>query len=144
MKKFLSNLIIPHVFIFLSGIILFCSILTYVIPSGTYERTTKIYNSIEQTIIVPGSYKEIPKNFSLKGLILGADKEGTASPTSLLGLFSSIPKGMNQAAALIFFVFIIGAVFNVIQHTGTVNVFVFKLLKKFINRHFFLGYSMVF
>lgn len=131
MKKFISSLRIPHVFIFLSGIILFCSILTYIVPSGSFERSTKVYNNIEQTVIVPGSYKEIPKDFSLKGLILGADVNGKASPTSLLGLFSSIPKGMNQAAALIFFVFIIGAVFNVIQHTGTVNVFVFKLLKKF-------------
>ncbi|PLX01575.1 MAG: hypothetical protein C0595_14185 [Marinilabiliales bacterium] len=131
MKKFLSKLSIPHVFIFLSGIILFCSILTYIIPSGKYERSTKIYNHIEQTVIVSGSYKEIPKHFSVKGLILGANVEGKASPTSLLGLFSSIPKGMNQAASLIFFIFIIGAVFNLIQHTGTVNVFVYKLLKKF-------------
>jgi len=131
MRKFLSSLSIPHVFIFLSGIILFCSVLTYIVPSGTYERTTKIYNNIQQTVIVPGSYHEIPKNYSVKGLILGAKVEGEATPTSLLGLFSSIPKGMNQAAALIFFVFIIGAVFNLIQHTGTVNVFVFKLLNKF-------------
>ena len=131
MKKFLSTLKIPHVFIFLSGIILFCSILTYVVPSGSYERTTKVYKQIEQTVIVPGSYREIPKHYSLQGLVLGADVEGEASPTSILGLFSSIPKGMNQAAALIFFVFIIGAVFSVIQHTGTINVFLFKLLKKF-------------
>ena len=131
MKKFLSSVTIPHVFIFLSGIILFCSILTYIVPSGSYERTTRTYNNIQQTVIVPGSYQVIPKHFSVKGLILGSDVEGSAGPTSLLGLFSSIPKGMNQAGALIFFVFIIGAVFNVIQHTGTVNVFVFKLLKKF-------------
>lgn len=131
MKKFLSSLSIPHVFIFLSGIIFFCSILTYIVPSGSFERTSKIYNQIEQTVIVPGSYKEIPKHYSVKGLLLGVDAEEKASPTSVLGLFSSVPKGMNQAAALIFFVFIIGAVFNVIQHTGTVNVFVYKLLKKF-------------
>ncbi|PLX12613.1 MAG: hypothetical protein C0598_05680, partial [Marinilabiliales bacterium] len=122
-----------HVFIFLSAIILFVSVLTYIIPSGAYERTTKKYNHIEQTVIVPGSYKEIPKHFSLKGFILGADVEGYASPTSLLGLFSSIPKGLNQAASLIFFIFIIGAVFNLIQHTGTVNVFVYKLLNRFRN-----------
>lgn len=133
MKKFFAQLSIPHVFIFLSGIILFCSVLTYIIPSGTYERTTKTYNNIEQTVVVSGSYHEIPKHFSLKGIILGGNVEGEATPTSILGLFSSIPKGMNQAASLIFFVFIIGAVFNLIQYTGTVNVFVFKLLKKFRN-----------
>lgn len=131
MKKRWTKIAIPHVFIFLSAIILFCSVLTYVVPSGSFQRTTKIYNRIEQTVIVSGSYREIPKHFSLKGFILGEKNADHANPTSLLGLFSSIPKGMNQAAALIFFVFIIGAVFNLIQHTGTVNVFVFKLLKKF-------------
>jgi uncharacterized ion transporter superfamily protein YfcC len=50
---------------------------------------------------------------------------------SLLGLFTSIPKGMNQAASLIFFIFIIGAVFTIIQHTGTVNAIMFKLLNLF-------------
>src|SRR5210317_2046008 len=142
MKKFFSSLRIPHVFIFLSGIILFCSVLTYIVPSGSYERSTKVFNHVEQTIIVPGSYHEIPKHFSFIGLILGAEIEGKASPTSLLGLFSSIPKGMNQAAALIFFVFIIGAVFNVIQHTGTVNVFVFKLLKKFKSKPILLTFIL--
>jgi uncharacterized ion transporter superfamily protein YfcC len=142
MKKFFSSLRIPHVFIFLSGIILFCSVLTYIIPSGSFERSTKIFNNVEQTVIIPGSYYEIPKHYSFKSLILGDNIEGKASPTSLLGLFSSIPKGMNQAAALIFFVFIIGAVFNVIQHTGTVNVFVFKLLKKFKSKPILLTFIL--
>lgn len=131
MKKALAKFSIPHVFIFLFAIILFTSILTYVIPSGSYERTTRKFNNVEQTIVLPGTYKEIPKHYSFKGLILGDIHEGEASPISLLGLFSAVPKGMNQAAALIFFIFIIGAVFNLIQHTGTINVVINKLLKKF-------------
>lgn len=131
MKRVFSKLSIPHVFIFLSIIILFCSILTYIVPSGSFERTTEVIKNIERTILIPGTYYEIPKHYSLKGLILGDNVAGEASPTSLLGLFSSIPKGMNQAASLIFFIFIIGAVFGLIQHTGTVNVFVYTLLKKF-------------
>ncbi len=142
MKKLFSNDSIPHVFIFLSGIILFCSILTYIVPSGIYKRTTKIINQIEQTVIVPGSYHEIPKHFSIKGLILGVQVYGAASSTSLLGLFSSVPKGMSQAASLIFFVFRIGAVFNLIQHKGMVNVFVFKLLKNFRNSPMLLTFIL--
>jgi len=38
---------------------------------------------------------------------------------------------MNQAAALIFFVLIIGAVVNIIKHTGTIDVFIAMLLKRF-------------
>jgi uncharacterized ion transporter superfamily protein YfcC len=131
MKKLLTRIKVPHVFIFLSAIILFSSILTYIIPSGAYERTTKRFNKLERTVVVPDTYQPIPKHYSVKGLVLGENIEGKASPTSLLGLFSAIPKGMNQAASLIFYVFIIGAVFNLIRHTGTVNVFVYRLLKKF-------------
>lgn len=127
----MKNFKIPHVFIFISGIILFCSILTYIVPSGSYERVTKRVDNIEQTLVTPGSYKEIPKNFSIKGVFLGDNKEGHSSPVSLLGVFTAIPKGLNQAAALIFFVFIIGAVVNVIRHTGTIDAFINLLLKKF-------------
>lgn len=131
---------IPHVFIFLSGIILFCAVLTYVIPSGEFERVTREYEHIRQTMVIPGSYAEIPKHFSVKGLILGENVPGTASPTSLLGLFTSIPKGMNQAASLIFFIFIVGAVLNLINHTGTIRVFLDRLMHRFRNSPVMLSF----
>jgi len=59
--------------------------------------------------------------------------EGKASPTSLLGLFTSIPKGLDQSAALIFFIFTIGAVFNLIRHTGTIHVIIYGLMRRFRN-----------
>jgi len=129
----LKKLNFPHVFIFLSGIILFCAILTYIVPSGTFERTTKIYNNVEQTVVVPGSYEQLPKHFSFRSLIFGEEVPGKATPTSLLGLFTAIPKGLNQSAALIFFVFTIGAVFNLIRHTGTVHVIIYGMMRRFRN-----------
>jgi uncharacterized ion transporter superfamily protein YfcC len=102
MKTKLSKLKIPHVFIFLSAITLFCSILTYFVPSGSFERTTRTYHKITQTVVVPGTYKEIPKHISLKGAILGEQVEGKASPISFLGLLTSIPKGLQQSAVLFF------------------------------------------
>jgi len=142
MKSLLSKFSIPHVFIFLSAIILFSSVLTYIIPAGSYERITKEINGVERTVVIPGTYKEIPKHYSFKGVLLGDTMGGKASPTSLLGLFSAIPKGMNQAAALIFFVFIIGAVFNLIQHTGTVNVVINRLLKRFRKKPMLLTFIL--
>jgi uncharacterized ion transporter superfamily protein YfcC len=102
----MKNLKIPHVFIFLSAIILFSSIMTYFIPSGQFERTTRVVDNVEQTLVLPGSYQQIPKHFSVQGVILGDEVPGKSTPISLLGLFSSIPKGLNSAAPLIFFVFI--------------------------------------
>ena len=127
----MKNIKIPHVFIFLSAIILFSGALTYVIPSGMFERVTKTTGNVEQTLVVTGTYQEIPKNFSVQGALLGEDVDGFASPTSVLGLFTAIPKGLNEAAALIFFVLIIGAVVNIIKHTGTIDVFISMLLKRF-------------
>ncbi len=142
MKSRISRIKIPHAFIFLSGIILFCAVLTYVIPSGVFARESVMHDGIEQNMIVPGSYAPLAKQFSFEGIVLGKERAGYANPTSILGLFTSIPKGMNQAAALIFFVFIIGAVFNVIQQTGTISIVMFKLMKKFKDAHFILFFSI--
>jgi uncharacterized ion transporter superfamily protein YfcC len=142
MKSKISEIKVPHAFIFLSGIILFCALLTYIIPSGEYQRKTVMHDHVEQHMIVPGSYSHLPKQYSLEGIILGKKVEGKANPTSVLGLFSSIPKGMNQAAALIFFVFIIGAVFNIIQHTGTISVVMFRLMKRFKETPLVLFFSI--
>jgi uncharacterized ion transporter superfamily protein YfcC len=75
----MRNFKIPHVFIFLFLIIVFCSILTYFIPSGSYERTIKEYEDRTQTVVVPGSYKEVPKNYSVKGVLVGEEIEGKST-----------------------------------------------------------------
>lgn len=138
----MKNFKIPHVFIFLSAIILFSSILTYIIPSGQFDRTTRVVDNVVQIMVVPGSFKELPKHFSVKGVILGDEVIGKSTPKSLLGLFTSIPKGLNSAAGLIFFVFIIGAVLTLIQQTGTINVFINMLLHKFGNSPMLLSFIL--
>jgi uncharacterized ion transporter superfamily protein YfcC len=105
-----------------------------------YARTTKQFGKSERTVVLPGSYQELPKHYSIKGIILGDEQEGKATPVSVLGLFTSIPKGMNHAASLIFFIFIIGAVLNLIQHTGTIDVFMNTLLLKFENSPILLSF----
>lgn len=143
----MKNFKIPHVFIFLFWIIIICSILSYIIPSGNFERTTKDYGSMTQTVIVPNSYEEIPKNYSLKAALIGENIEGKSSPVSVLGILTAIPKGLGDSAILVFYVFIIGAVFMLIQHTGAINAFLFSLISKFKNRPkllLFLIYMTIF
>lgn len=127
----MRNFKIPHVFIFLFWIIIICSVISYFIPSGSFERTTRNYGSITQTVVVPNSYKEIPKHYSFKAALIGEKIEGKSTPISVLGVLSAIPKGLGDSAILVFYVFIIGAVFCLIQHTGAINAFLFKLISKF-------------
>jgi len=135
---------IPHVFIFLSAIILFSGLMTYLVPSGRFDRVIKKTGNVEQTLVVTGTYEEIPKKISVQGVLLGEEANGFATPTSVLGLFTAIPKGLNEASALIFFVLIIGAVVNIIKHTGTIDVFISMLLKRFSHSPVLLVFILYF
>jgi uncharacterized ion transporter superfamily protein YfcC len=125
---------LPHVFILLTGVVFACSILTYFINSGNYERETKQVGTLTRTVVIPGTYQELPKHISLEGIIIGDEVKGEASPVSLFGFLSSIPRGMGEAADIIFFIFMIGGVFGILQRTGTIMAFIQKLLDIFGNR----------
>ena len=130
-KSFFQRIKIPHVFVLLTGVILVISLLTYIIPSGEYQRTQKTVGSLTRTVVIPGTFEKIPKNYSLRGLLFGVEADGKASPVSLEGFLSSIPRGMEQTADIIFFIFIIGGVFGILQRTGMIIAVLQKLL------HFF-------
>lgn len=122
---------LPHVFILLTGVVFACSILTYFVNSGEYQRETKQVGTLTRTIVIPGTYEELPKHISAEGIIIGDKVEGEASPVSLVGFLSSIPRGMEEAADIIFFIFMIGGVFGILQKTGTIMAFIQKLLDIF-------------
>jgi len=131
MRSWFRNVEMPHVFTLLVYVILFCSLLTYFIPSGSYERETKEVGGLTRNVVQPGTFQPIEKHISVKGLIIGDEAEGKASPVSLLGFLSSIPRGMQEAADIIFFIFIIGGALGVIQRTGTIVAVLQKMVEKF-------------
>ncbi|MCW3806202.1 YfcC family protein [Plebeiibacterium marinum] len=126
-----SALKFPHVFILLAGVILFCSILTYLIPSGSYQRIQEQYGSSEKTIVIPDSYKQIPKHYSISGILLGKESDTLATPVSILQLLSAIPRGMTNASSIIFFLFIIGGTFGILQKSGTIVATIQALVHRF-------------
>ena len=89
-----KRLRIPPVFFFLSAIILACAIITYMIPSGQYEKIIVKHGELEQTHILPDSYQKLPKHYSWKAVIRGVKEEGMATPTSLIGILFAVPKGL--------------------------------------------------
>ncbi len=130
-KSLLDRIKVPHVFTLLTGVVLFCSLLTYIVPSGTYDRQTIQVGSLERNVIVADSFERVPKSYSAKGLVFGQRVEGYASPVSLEGFLSAIPRGMEAAADIIFFIFVIGGVFGILQRTGTIVAVLHKLLGRF-------------
>lgn len=106
-KKFLS---MPHTYVLLLCIIIIVAILTYVIPSGEYDRV--LDEKTNRTIVDPDSFHW---------------KE--SSPVNLFGVFKAIPKGMNQASAISFFILIVAGSFQIINTTGTVEAGIYSLAK---------------
>lgn len=121
----------PHVFVLLTAVIFVCSLLTYVVPSGEYKREKRQVGIGERTVVVPGTYAGIEKDFSSGGILFGGGSSDKAQPVSFFGFLSAIPRGMQQAADIIFFIFIIGGVFGILQRTGTIIAAIQKLLQLF-------------
>lgn len=108
---------IPDAYVILFGILVLISILTYVIPSGEFER--KEVDGI--TTVVPNSYAKID-----------------AEPAGIMDVFLAIQQGMIDSAPLIFLVLIIGGSFAVIESTGAIDALIMKTIQKSKNREVFL------
>jgi len=129
---------IPHVFALLTIIIFICSLATYVVPSGVYQRETKKIEGRERTLVVPGTFTEKPKHYSAWGVLFGDDgeAEGKATPVSIKEFLTAIPRGLEESADIVFFIFILGGVFGILQRTGTIPATIRLLLEH-------LGHSAV-
>ncbi|WP_235297157.1 YfcC family protein [Portibacter marinus] len=103
-----GQLKIPHAVTLLFVIIVFVSILTYILPAGAYERT-EIDGRMR---VVPGSYQELPN-----------------SPVSILDMFKAIPLGFEAAVSIIFIVLAGGIMFGIMDRTKAVENSVGTLVK---------------
>lgn len=120
---------IPNVLALLTLIVALAALATYVVPSGAYTRERRVIEGRERTVVVPGTYRPVPKHLSLPGLFLGEEVSGRATPVGLHELLTAIPRGLEQSADIIFFIFIIGGVFGVLERTGTIVAVVHKLIE---------------
>ena len=81
----MKNFRVPHIYVMVFILLVFMALMTYVLPTGAYERYTDEVSG--RTLVAAGSYTVTE-----------------ASPVSLLGVFQAIPRGMSAAADVIFFV----------------------------------------
>ena len=122
---------VPHVFTLLTVMVFLASLSTWVVPSGRYERVIQQIEGHERTLVVPGTYREIPKDYSLKGALIGEDGgDAAARPVGILGFLTAIPRGLEQSADIIFFIFIIGGTFGILQRAGAIAAAVQALLDR--------------
>ena len=93
---------IPHPLNLMTGCIVFATLLSYVLPAGEYER--KEDPETGRSVVVADTYQEVASN-----------------PVDLFQAIVALPRGMAEAADVIFLVFLIGGAFTVVDETGTLR-----------------------
>jgi len=107
-KKGLS---LPHIYVLLFAIIVVCTILTWVLPAGEFDR---VVNEANRSVAVAGTFHTVEQ-----------------SPVGLFQMFQTVYNGMCDAGSVTFFVFISYASINIIIRSGAFNGLVAGLLKIF-------------
>lgn len=77
---------LPHIFVLLTAIIIVCSIATWILPAGEFDRQV---NEAGTEVVVPGTYHTVE-----------------SSPVGVFETIKSIYNGMMNGGGVIFFVFI--------------------------------------
>ena len=110
-KKF----VFPNTYVIIILMMIVAVLLTWIIPSGEFERVKDEVS--KQSIIIPGTFKYIENN-----------------PISLLKIPVYIMKGLAKASDIVFLVIIVGGAFNIIIETGMFQSFAGRLTKVFSNK----------
>lgn len=106
---------LPHIYILLFGIIVVCTILTWILPAGEFDR---VVNEANRTVAVAGTFHTVDP-----------------TPVGPFQMFQQIYNGMCDAAPVTFFVFISYASISIMISSGAFNGLVAFLLRVFKGRN---------
>ncbi|WP_176059089.1 YfcC family protein [Paraburkholderia sp. BCC1876] len=113
-----------HPVVMMIWVLLAAVAMTYLIDAGRFERHDKL--------VVPGTYRVVPKSHSLATLVAPSVSKSTAdqaAPASLVSAFVAVPNGLIKNAPLIFMVMFVGGMFGVMRKTGVVDAGIDRLLQ---------------
>lgn len=100
---------LPHIYVLLSAIIIVCTILTWILPTGEFLRKA---NEAGIEVAVPGTYHLVDR-----------------SPVGFFAMVQSFYKGMVDAGPVIFFVFVSFSSIGLILETGAINGLIANILR---------------
>jgi len=91
---------VPHPFALLFGLVVVAAIATWVLPAGEYER----HDVGGRMLVDPASFRELPRN-----------------PAGVSDVMLAYPRGLLATATIVFYIFLIGGTFGVLQATGALE-----------------------
>lgn len=104
-----KRLVIPHTFTIIFLLIVFMAILTWIIPSGQFQRK-EIDNRL---VVIPNTYEHVKEN-----------------PQNIDDIFRAPIDGFVDAAEIVGFVLLVGGSFGIVNKTGAIEVGINAVVKK--------------
>ena len=102
-------------YILLLLMILIFSLLSYIVPAGTYDMMTIVDNpetGHEREVVNPDSFSYVE-----------------STPVTLLQFLTAVPRGLQETAQIIFFIFIVGGAMAVVNETKAIEAGMGRLIK---------------
>lgn len=123
-KKQKKKIELPHVYTIAFALIILFAILTWIIPSGQFERTTIDTAAGTREVAVAGSYHEVEK----------IDADGNDLRQGVDAVLMAPTRGIQNAADVVAFVLLIGGTFAIITKTNAINAGMNTVIKKLKNK----------
>ena len=106
---------VPHPLVLLTGCVILAAMASYVVPAGQFDR--ELDDGTGRSVVVAGTYHAVER-----------------SPVNLFDAMVALPRGMAEAADVIFLVFLIGGAFTVVDETGALKRGVTSLVRSLKGR----------
>ncbi|WP_286830816.1 MULTISPECIES: YfcC family protein [Kordiimonas] len=104
----------PDSLVLIFSMIIIAQLLSYVIPSGTFERAPAPFNE-SRDMVVPGTYGPVAE----------------APTLDVWHFLSAIPRGLEAAQDIIFLVFLVGGVIALLRASGAIDALLFRAVRTF-------------
>lgn len=107
------------VYTLIFALIILMAILSWIIPSGQFERTMMDTPAGEREVVVSGTYTQVEKVTEERDLRQGIQQ-----------VLQAPAKGIQNAVEVLAFVFIVGGVFQILAKTNALHMGITSLIKK--------------
>nr|WP_319510128.1 AbgT family transporter [uncultured Draconibacterium sp.] len=103
---------VPHTYVIIFFLIVFCAVLTWLIPGGQFEREQVVVNGVERSVIKTGSFHE------------------TDSQLQTWQIFSSFFDGFLRTSDIIALILLIGGSFWILNDSKSIDIGIYTFLKR--------------
>ncbi len=101
---------IPHTYVIVFGLIVFCAILTWIIPGGEFAREKMTVNGIEREIVKSDSFRFIESN------------------RQTWQIFTAFFEGFLRTSNIIAFILMIGGAFWIMNESKAIDIGIYRFL----------------